>query len=162
LVDGASKDFGGTGDTSVALTGSQIITAVGNQDKDVKMTLRTTDLNNPVVHSVDTMSVSVVIDLTVGIDDESNIPKEFFVNQNYPNPFNPATTIKFGLPQEATVDLRVYDVLGREVAVLINQELKSAGTYNYQFNANQLASGTYIYRLQANEKVQIKKMLLLK
>ena len=80
----------------------------------------------------------------------------------YPNPFNPTTTIKFGLPSDINVDLRVYDILGQEVKVLMNNQLLRAGVHVVNFNASQLASGTYIYRLRAGNNVTIKKMMLLK
>jgi len=98
----------------------------------------------------------------VGIEKEDNIPNKFYVEQNYPNPFNPATQISFGLASKTNVDLRVYDMLGREVAVLIDNELLSAGSYNTNFNAVNLASGTYIYTLKTNNNIISKKMLLLK
>jgi hypothetical protein len=99
---------------------------------------------------------------TTGINDKAIIPDVFFVDQNYPNPFNPSTTIKFGLPTEASVDLRIYDILGQQVAVIYNNQVLSAGTYEHMFDASKLASGTYIYRLQSNENVVTKKMMLLK
>jgi hypothetical protein len=108
----------------------------------------------------DTFSVTFVNDIPTSV--ETNIPNEFFVDQNYPNPFNPTTTIKFGMPSEGVVDLRIYDILGREVVTLINNESRKAGTYTFMFNASNLASGTYIYRLTTDDHVVTKKMLLLK
>ena len=99
--------------------------------------------------------------LVVGVDGES-IPNKFFVDQNYPNPFNPTTTIKFGLPAESVVDLRIYDILGREVVALVSNKSLKAGTHSYDFNASNIASGTYIYRLTTDNNVVTKKMLLLK
>ncbi len=93
---------------------------------------------------------------------ETSIPAKFFVDQNYPNPFNPTTTISFGLPEQSVVDLRIYDILGREVANLVNNKALKAGSYSYSFDASNLASGTYIYRLNSNNNVVTKKMLLLK
>ncbi|OGU77802.1 MAG: hypothetical protein A2V93_07870 [Ignavibacteria bacterium RBG_16_34_14] len=81
--------------------------------------------------------------------------------QNYPNPFNPTTNIKFVNQKPSFVTLKVFDVLGNEVAVLLNEE-KEPGFYSIEFNASNLASGTYIYRLQAGENVMVKKMLLMK
>jgi hypothetical protein len=98
----------------------------------------------------------------VGVKNEDIIPNKFYVEQNYPNPFNPTTQISFGLARKTNVDLRVYDMLGREVAVLINNELLSAGSYTTSFEATNLASGTYIYTLKTNNQVISKKMLLLK
>ncbi|MFH0735874.1 MAG: T9SS type A sorting domain-containing protein [bacterium] len=103
-------------------------------------------------------------DIVVGVEDEelSVVPSQFYVEQNYPNPFNPSTSIRFGLPQASTVDLRIYNILGQEVAVLINGQNLSAGTYNHSFDASSLSSGTYIYRLQSGSNVVTKKMMLIK
>jgi probable HAF family extracellular repeat protein len=96
------------------------------------------------------------------------LPKEFFLQQNYPNPFNPSTTIKYNIPNvnlsgvEGTrVQLKVYDVLGNEIATLVNEE-KPAGSYEVNFNTINLSSGMYLYKLQAGTLVETKKMLLLK
>jgi hypothetical protein len=88
-------------------------------------------------------------------------PATFALDQNYPNPFNPSTTIRYDLPRTAIVSLRVYDVLGREVAVLVN-EVKEAGRYNAKFDARNMASGFYVYRLQAGNFNQTRKMLVVK
>lgn len=92
-----------------------------------------------------------------GID----IPVTYALEQNYPNPFNPATTIRYQIPKDGIVTLKVYDLLGAEVATLINEE-KAAGTYVVNFDASSLASGVYLYKLQADEFVSVKKMILLK
>ena len=87
------------------------------------------------------------------------IPKEYSLSQNYPNPFNPSTTIRFGLPRGSHVSVRVYDLLGKEIATLVSQEL-TPGYYLVRWQAD-VPSGTYIYRLQAGEFVEVKKMILL-
>ena len=88
-------------------------------------------------------------------------PREFKLEQNYPNPFNPTTTIQYQLPQDARVTLKIYDILGSEVATLVNEE-QEAGYKEVQFNGISYASGMYVYRLQAGEYVSTKKMMLLK
>jgi photosystem II stability/assembly factor-like uncharacterized protein len=88
-------------------------------------------------------------------------PPEKIETQNYPNPFNPSTIISFKLPEQTNVELKVYDVLGNEVATLVN-ELKPAGNYEAEWNASNLPSGVYIYKLRAGTYTQMKKMLLLK
>lgn len=89
------------------------------------------------------------------------IPSHFSLSQNYPNPFNPMTNIKFDIPKSVFVKLTVFDVLGREVQTLVNEQL-SPGTYNYDFNASHLPSGIYYYKLESNEFIQTKKMVLIK
>ncbi|MCU0332195.1 MAG: T9SS type A sorting domain-containing protein, partial [Ignavibacteriaceae bacterium] len=94
-------------------------------------------------------------------EDIKNTPTDFVLNQNYPNPFNPATTISFSLPSSTFTSLKVYDILGNEVANLVNEE-KPAGNYEVRFNASSLTSGTYFYKLQAGSFIETKKMILLK
>jgi hypothetical protein len=94
------------------------------------------------------------------------IPKSYNLSQNYPNPFNPTTIISYNLPKTGNVVLKVYDILGNEVATLINRE-QPAGTYKITFNAlnadhKNLSSGIYFYKLQSGNYSAIKKMLLLK
>lgn len=112
------------------------------------------------VQSVDTFSVKFIRAIPVGINDL--VPVEFYVDQNFPNPFNPSTTIKFGLPAADVVDLRIYNMLGQQVAVLANNKQFEAGNHSAVFDASKLASGTYIYRLQAGKNIVTKKMLLIK
>ncbi len=88
-------------------------------------------------------------------------PKEFKLEQNYPNPFNPTTTILYQLPADAKVTLKIYDILGSEIATLVNED-QEAGYKEVKFNATNLASGMYIYRLAANKYVCTKKMMVLK
>jgi hypothetical protein len=87
--------------------------------------------------------------------------KSYNLSNNYPNPFNPTTTIKYQIPELSFVTLKVYDVLGNEIAILVNEE-KSAGGYEVKFNAADLASGIYLYQLKAKEFVRTKKMLLIR
>ncbi|MBC8041854.1 MAG: T9SS type A sorting domain-containing protein [Rhizobacter sp.] len=91
----------------------------------------------------------------------STIAKDFRLMQNYPNPFNPATTIQYSIPTAETVSLKVYDILGREVATLVNSR-QIAGTYRVNFNAARFASGMYFYRVKAGDVVLTKKMMLIK
>ncbi len=90
-----------------------------------------------------------------------NIPGKFTLEQNYPNPFNPTTIIKYQIPDNSFVTLKVYDELGRLVKTLVNQD-ENKGTYNINFNGSNLASGIYFYRLQAGKFISIKKMIYLK
>ena len=92
----------------------------------------------------------------------SIIPTEFALHQNYPNPFNPATKISFDFPHDSRVSLIIYDLLGREVKRLVNNEFKVAGRYEYEFNASGWASGVYFYRLVAGSFVDTRRMVLVK
>ena len=89
------------------------------------------------------------------------IPQQFSLEQNYPNPFNPATSIQFRVPEHSFVTLKIYDVLGKELMTLLNEE-KAAGTYEVNFNAVDLSSGIYFYSLTANDFVSTRKMILMK
>ncbi len=91
----------------------------------------------------------------------NEIPSGFNLEQNFPNPFNPSTIIKFAVPKAAYVSLKVYDQLGKEIAVLVNEK-KSAGSYQYIFNANNLSSGIYFYKLESENFLETKKMILMK
>lgn len=91
----------------------------------------------------------------------TEVPNNFYLSQNYPNPFNPTTNVKFGLPKAGNVKLVVFDILGREVATLLN-EFKPAGQYTADFDASMLSSGVYFYRLESEGFVDTKKMLLVK
>ncbi len=93
--------------------------------------------------------------------DEGPFLIEYSLSQNYPNPFNPKTTINYEIPELSFVTLKVYDVLGGEVATLVNEE-KSVGSYELEFNTTYIPSGVYFYRLQAGDFVEIKKMVFIK
>ncbi|MFQ3599125.1 MAG: T9SS type A sorting domain-containing protein [Chloroherpetonaceae bacterium] len=95
------------------------------------------------------------------IEVDAGLPKQFALEQNYPNPFNPTTIINYQLPMASNVSLKIYDVLGKEVATLVNAR-QEAGTYNVNFNGSNLTSGVYFYRLQAGNFVQTRKMMLVK
>jgi hypothetical protein len=90
-----------------------------------------------------------------------SLPIDYSLEQNYPNPFNPTTTIRYQIPKDGMVTLKVYDILGAEVATLVNEE-KVAGKYEVGFDASRLASGVYIYRLNVNDFVNVNKMVMLK
>ncbi|MEG8990930.1 cohesin domain-containing protein [Ignavibacteria bacterium 4148-Me] len=102
-----------------------------------------------------------VSDTVTGVEEESGIPNEFMLMQNYPNPFNPTTTIKFALPKESHVKLSVYNILGQEVATLVNG-IMQAGYHRVNFDATGLNTGMYIYKIQADGFVMMKKMMYVK
>jgi hypothetical protein len=90
-----------------------------------------------------------------------NMPMEFRLQQNYPNPFNPVTTIEYQLPRQSHVTLKIFDLLGREIATLVDRA-ETPGHKSVNFNAGSLASGIYYYRLQADTYTETKKLLLLR
>jgi len=90
-----------------------------------------------------------------------NIPTEYKLYENYPNPFNPSTTIKFDLPRESLVKITIYDIIGREVEVLVN-ESKEPGRYEILWDASKYSSGAYMYKIEAKDFTDVKKMILVK
>ncbi len=103
---------------------------------------------------MDSLEYSKIVEVEIA-------PTKFSLQQNYPNPFNPSTSIQYAISSRQFVSLKVYDVLGKEIATLVNEE-KSAGSYEIGFNASHLASGIYYYQLRAGDYVETKKMVLMK
>jgi hypothetical protein len=95
------------------------------------------------------------------IESNTNNPVAFALDQNYPNPFNPSTTITYELPKTSDVRMSVFDMLGREVSVLVN-ERREAGVHDVKFDASGLSSGVYLYRLQAGSFVQTRKLMFVR
>ena len=91
----------------------------------------------------------------------TGVPQVYQLHQNYPNPFNPVTKIKFDIPKFSNVKVKIYDVIGNEVAQLFNGELE-AGYYEADFNASNYASGVYFYRIDAGDYSSVKRMVLVK
>ncbi len=119
--------------------------------------------------SIDSLTQIFRADWGLGVEDDGKIPKTFSLSQNYPNPFNPSTKIKFTIPSvtlrqaqsDNWVTLKVYDVLGNEIATLVNEE-KQPGTYEVEFDGATLPSGIYFYQFKAGQFSETKKMILLK
>ena len=104
----------------------------------------------------------LIIGIAFAIDGEEGvIANEFALYHNYPNPFNPVTTIKFSLPETQQVTLKVYNLMGREVVTLVDQELQ-AGYHTTKWHAGNMASGIYFYRLMSEKKAITQKMILMK
>jgi hypothetical protein len=101
-------------------------------------------------------------DIASGVtNNNSSIPEIYSLEQNFPNPFNPETKISFSIPKNGFVTLKIYDILGKEVAMLVN-EVKNPGNYTVEFNASTFSSGTYFYKLESNGFMMTKKMMVLK
>lgn len=110
---------------------------------------------------VGNLAVNFIKTLTAVTATSENMPVKFSLSQNYPNPFNPVTVISYQLAVNSFVTVKLYDLLGREAATLVNEQ-KPAGSYTVQWNATHFASGVYFYRLQAGNFSDTKKLLLLK
>lgn len=139
---------------------------IENLDRNKKYFFRIKAFNKLSVS--DESNVLEIILTPTDLEDEKFSPKEFLLTQNYPNPFNPETVISYHLLAMSHVNLIVYDVLGREVARLVNDQEQQPGIYNVKFNLkneesrSSLSNGVYFYRLQAGEFISVKKMILLK
>jgi plastocyanin len=107
------------------------------------------------------MSGVIIVQNPVGVPEDELTVAKFKLQQNYPNPFNPITMIKYQVPEISLVTIKVYDVLGKEMETLINEE-KPAGTFEVEFNGGVLSSGIYFYRIKAGDFVETKKMVLMK
>ncbi|MBI4535697.1 MAG: immune inhibitor A [Ignavibacteriae bacterium] len=116
--------------------------------------------NDPNANAVP-VNISMRVREVTGVENEGTLPTTYALYQNYPNPFNPKTSIRFEVPSVKLVTLGVFDLLGREVATLVN-EMKAPGVYEVTWQADGLASGIYFYRLQTNDFVQTKKLVLIR
>lgn len=157
-------------DTFLVRTGAQLRALMAGKDTvTLKWTVKTKDPSNPIVSNTDTASVVLVKGKITGVQSFEQLPTSFALAQNFPNPFNPSTMIKFSLPNTAKVTLKVYDVIGREVSTLVNEQL-NAGYHQIQFNAGNFAGGVYLYRITAVASVDgkeqrftdVKKLVLVK
>jgi hypothetical protein len=119
------------------------------------------DSRQDIIHSGIGVYISFNKDTISSVTVDNNEPNNFYLFQNYPNPFNPITKIKYSTPKSGLVSLKVYDILGNEIAILVNEE-KLSGIYEVQFNASNLSSGIYFYQLQAGDFISTKKLVLLK
>jgi len=107
-------------------------------------------------------AIEKATDIVMGVNDvTSSIPREFALRQNYPNPFNPTTMINYQIPENCLVVLKIYNLLGKEVATLVN-EYEDAGYHTVQFEAHNLPSGIYLYKIRAGKFTEVKNMVLLK
>ena len=154
--------------------GSQTITP--NQSYDLSVQFTPTSGDTTAILNIDCTEIGTLNNIylignnyntTVNVEEEINtiLPTEFILNQNYPNPFNPSTIISFQLPASSNVTLKVYDILGNEIATLVD-EYRSAGTYEVEFNTSSKnhcpSSGVYFYQFKAGNFIQTKKMAFIK
>ena len=116
---------------------------------------------NPPTSGVITGSIGWGNDDVTAVEKLESLPNSFSLSQNYPNPFNPSTKIEYSITEPSFVTLKVYDILGNEIATLINKS-QSAGNYRSEFDGSKYSSGTYVVQLQAGNNYDTKKMILLK
>ncbi len=136
--------------------------AAGSYDLTVDYLWYTGETRSETISSQNLTNVDFILQNVIGIEPPgTGLPSEFRLRQNYPNPFNPVTVVLFDLPQSSFAKLIVYDILGREVATLVNKELK-AGTHSAAWNASGYPSGIYFYRLETKNFTDVKKMVLIK
>ncbi len=134
---------------------------VGNSNVKVRFRFKTSATGERDGAYIDNLEI-LTNQLTVGVSEEPvYIPSEFSVAQNYPNPFNPTTTIQYNIPVTSKVMVKVFDVIGKEIATLVNSD-HQPGVYQVKFDASSLASGIYYYRISAGSFTDIKKMMLIK
>jgi hypothetical protein len=113
-------------------------------------------------NDIDTINFYLVGIEVIGIEPNgNNVPSAFNLEQNYPNPFNPVTNIKLDVPKSANVKVSVFDMLGREIEVLVNEQL-NAGSYKVSWNASKYSSGVYFYKIFTSDYTATKKMMLVK
>jgi len=120
------------------------------------ITVGLTDLQDTVY-----TSATITVAKPTGVMELGGIPTDYSISQNYPNPFNPTTVIRYSVPKESKVVVKVYNTIGQEVATLVNR-VQNVGNYAVNFDASKLTSGIYIYRIQADKFVSTKKMILVK
>ncbi len=158
IINGESNNYVTVNPANGSITpgGSQNITVSLNAEN-----LQVGNYSGQVIISTNGGNIVIPIDYLVDVEQISELPTQFSLSQNYPNPFNPSTVIEFSIPQSSKVSLKVYDMLGREILNLIDEQ-KSAGQYKVNLNASALSSGIYLYKLVANNYSETKKMMLLK
>ncbi len=154
--------FGNTSYTTATTVLGTTMTGMENTEfHDLSTACSYTSFTTPVAQTA-RANTCFVINTLVGVTNNTNtIPEIYTLNQNYPNPFNPVTQIKYGIPKQGLVTMKVYDILGREITKLVN-EVKAPGSYIVDFDGSNLSSGVYFYKLEANGFVDVKRMMLIK
>jgi hypothetical protein len=152
---------GGDPDTGVAIVKRNSTVPAGGIDH-IAMEYGGDGVNGRLVFDEINLATSFSeLSLPTDIEPTKNVPLQFGLAQNYPNPFNPSTMIQYMLPTAGMTTLKVYNLLGQEVATLVN-EMQAPGAYTVRFNASSLSSGLYFVRIQSGSFSAVKKMVLLK
>lgn len=146
-------------------TGQMDVISIGNLDGDAAMEIAYSSgyPRGPEDHPAIPIVILDTKFTATGVESNNKlVPAAYYLSQNYPNPFNPTTSIAFGLPQQTAVSLKIYNTLGQEVGILLNNRILQAGAHTVTFEAGNLSSGTYIYRLSYGDNFVTKKMIVLK
>ena len=157
LSNGIGKTSAGVGDISLVISGGPY-NIPADQSVDVAFAIAAAPTLQEVIGAINESKIKYQ---SIINNPPGEIPVSYELYQNYPNPFNPATVISYQLPAAGYVSLKIYDVLGREVSTLVNEE-KTPGSYKISFKAGTLSSGVYFYKLTTGSFMQMKKMILLK
>jgi hypothetical protein len=163
ISGGVAKTTAGPGDVSNVTSAGPFTINAGDSIK-VAFAVLAADNKTSLDAAVNQARIKYQEIIVLDVDDSKTLPIDFALEQNYPNPFNPSTIIQYAINSRQFVQLKVYDILGNEVATLVNEE-KAPGVYEVEFNVGQtisLSSGVYFYRLQAGNFVQTKKMILMR
>jgi subtilisin family serine protease len=163
ISGGVAKTTAGPGDVSNVTSAGPFTINAGDSIK-VAFAVLAADNKTSLDAAVNQARIKYQEIIVLDVDDSKTLPIEFALEQNYPNPFNPSTIIQYAINSRQFVQLKVYDILGNEVATLVNEE-KAPGVYEVEFNVGQtisLSSGVYFYRLHAGNFVQTKKMILMR
>ena len=139
------------------------ITELANSSADLKIRFSLISNRTGVADGwyIDNIKITNYFDVLTGTNGNVEIPYRYDISQNYPNPFNPVTSIKYQIPENTFVKITVFDLLGREVSKLVNEN-KTAGNYEVTFDGSNFASGLYLYKIEAGEFTEVKKMMLVK
>ena len=124
-------------------------------------TARDVFISGNYIYVADGFSLMILRFRPTGINQYDNLPNEFSLSQNYPNPFNAQTTIQYSLPKQSKVSIDIFDILGRKIGLLA-EGIKPAGEYHVVWDATSQSSGIYFYRIKAGDKIETKKMVLMK
>lgn len=152
--------FGNTSYTTASIVrGTNTENKVYSEFHDIQTACTT--FQSPTVQAIRPNICMVIIPISGVNNNKGSIPSRYNLSQNYPNPFNPVTRINFDIPKQGLVSLKIYDILGREVKVLVN-EIKTPGSYSVDYNASNFSSGTYFYRLESGGFSDVKRMLMIK
>jgi len=137
------------------------LSVFNNIDPNGTYILRVSDNANIDTGHIKSWCITIEHSPFVGVSNNATIADSYELSQNYPNPFNPTTSINYSIPKSGLVTLKVFDILGKEVAIIVN-EFKNAGNHDVNFNASSLSSGVYFYRIESGNFIDTKKMFLLK